>query len=155
MLDQYQREEVRVFKLYVAVRQKYMSSKVFRDLELQQQSDRPSDPSKLREQWVLLAVPPPNVVLLSLYIDHVLYETFGKVESLVRQQFLTETNVAVKMLALDKIHDYYKECQGSLAQKTKIETVLLAAFEAVFVHKKPSTSSEDPYSNTSNQNLKI
>jgi hypothetical protein len=35
LLDQYQREEVRVFKLYVAVRQKYMSSKVFRDLELQ------------------------------------------------------------------------------------------------------------------------
>ena len=34
LLDQYQREEMRVFKLYNAVRQKYMSSKIFRELEL-------------------------------------------------------------------------------------------------------------------------
>lgn len=34
ILDQYHREEARVYKLYVAVRQKYMSSKTFRELEL-------------------------------------------------------------------------------------------------------------------------
>jgi hypothetical protein len=34
ILGKYRSEEVRVFKLYVGVRQKYMSSKIFRDLEL-------------------------------------------------------------------------------------------------------------------------
>lgn len=73
-----------------------MSSKIFRDLELQFQNSKLADgarKNKLREQY---AIPLPNIVLLSLYMDHVLYEEFHNVEIMVRQLFLNETNIDVK-----------------------------------------------------------
>ena len=88
--------------------------------------------SKLREQY---AIPTPNLVLLSLYIDHILYEEFQKLESLAKQLFLNETNISVKMLFLDKTHDFYQVCQGSIDQKERIEDILLSCFEVVFRQK--------------------
>jgi len=84
-----------------------MQSKIFRELELKHQENKLIETSKLREQY---AIPTPNLVLLSLYIDHILYEEFTKLENLAKQLFLNETNISVKMLFLDKAHDFYQVC---------------------------------------------
>lgn len=58
-------------------------------------------------------------------MDHVLYEEFHNVEIMVTQLFLNETNIDVKQLLLDKMHDFYKDSLGSTLQKEKIETTLV------------------------------
>lgn len=84
-----------MYKLNVEVRQKYMSSKIFRDLELTFLDSGLADAGKLklRKEY---AIPLPNFVLLSLYIDHILHEEFHNVEKMVQQLFLDETNIEVK-----------------------------------------------------------
>lgn len=55
-----------------------------------------------------MGVPLPNQTIISLYVDHILYEEFYNLITLMKQLFFEETNVEVKMHVLDKVHQYYK-----------------------------------------------
>lgn len=81
-----------------------MAHRQFREFELVQY-EKSTERSKRRET---LGVPLPNQTIISLYVDHILYEEFYNLITLMKQLFFEETNVEVKMHVLDKVHQYYK-----------------------------------------------
>lgn len=76
-----------------------------------------------------MGVPLPNQTIISLYVDHILYEEFHNLLTLMKQLFFEETNVEVKMHVLDKVHQYYKQNEINRAQ---VEECLLDVFKTVF-----------------------
>ena len=128
LTGKYIRDEVRLLKLYVKVRQDYMMSKQFKDVEI-----IGKDIKKMREQF---GIPKPNLTILSLYIDHVLFEQFHDFENLVLNLFSNEVSYEVKMLLFEKIHQFYKESNNET--RAIVEDIMLDLYKIVFFETKNS-----------------
>lgn len=87
----------------------------------------------MREQF---GIPKPNLTILSLYIDHILFEEFHDFEMLVLNLFSNEVSYEVKMLLLEKIHQFYKESNNDT--RAIIEDVMLELYKIVFFETKNS-----------------
>jgi len=69
---------------------------------------------------------------------------------LIINLFTNETNLEVKLLLLEKIHQYYRESQGHSLQQRDIEALLIEVFKMVF------KINQDPLvKNVSNTNSRV
>jgi hypothetical protein len=71
---------------------------------------------------------------LSLYIDHILFEEFHDFEMLVLNLFSNEVSYEVKMLLLEKIHQFNKE--SNVDRRAIIEDIMLDLYKIVFFETK-------------------
>ena len=85
----------------------------------------------MREQF---GIPKPNLTILSLYIDHILFEEFHDFEMLVLNLFSNEVSYEVKMLLLEKIHQFNKE--SNVDRRAIIEDIMLDLYKIVFFETK-------------------